>query len=325
MKVLTLKHGILGHLDDTKGVSLAAPTQIKCSAVQTVKCWSAEHEQYMLYEQLHSLRSWPSPLYCKFTASAEAESHAIKIDEEDFEFGKKVVEILRKQFAKMALARHQHTDIWDICKRSQLTIARVSSMMYNWDHSLRTWQVWWEPSSFAERSLCWWAAVQQDQGRRGDLHRFASSPGASQVQRGGWGFAGADWSSWLLRCPVLTVAAAVSTWVTCGPSCKVVGLPKLSTKLVQAGPILEKPLPMHWLHQEEDTGEDRWGPMDCGVRIWGKDASSGHYYATAATGKRSEPMPSGDCGWCTMDDSKIQKPDVSKIQGSLGVKPWTKQ
>lgn len=57
MKVLTLKHGILGHLDDTKGVSLAAPTQIKCSAVQTVKCWSAEHEQYMLYEQLHSLRS----------------------------------------------------------------------------------------------------------------------------------------------------------------------------------------------------------------------------------------------------------------------------
>ena len=70
-------------------------------------------------------------MYCKFTASAEAESHAIKIDEEDFEFGKKVVEILRKQFAKMALARHQHTDLWDICKRSQLTIARVSSMMYN--------------------------------------------------------------------------------------------------------------------------------------------------------------------------------------------------
>ena len=37
-----------------------------------------------------------------------------KIDEEDFEFGKKVVELLQKQFAKMALTTHKHTDIWDI-------------------------------------------------------------------------------------------------------------------------------------------------------------------------------------------------------------------
>ena len=35
-----------------------------------------------------------------------------KIDEEDFEFGKK--ELLQKQFAKMALTTHKHTDIWDI-------------------------------------------------------------------------------------------------------------------------------------------------------------------------------------------------------------------
>ena len=132
MKVLTLKHGIFGHLDDTKGVSLAAPTQIKCSAVQTVKCWSAEHEQYTCYMNSF-IRFVPDHRLCTANSQLqlEAESHAIKIDEEDFEFGKKVVEILRKQFAKMALTRHQHTDIWDICKRSQLTIARVSSMMYN--------------------------------------------------------------------------------------------------------------------------------------------------------------------------------------------------
>ena len=37
-----------------------------------------------------------------------------QIDEEDFEFGKKVVELLQKQFAKMALTKHEHTDIWDI-------------------------------------------------------------------------------------------------------------------------------------------------------------------------------------------------------------------
>ena len=37
-----------------------------------------------------------------------------KIDEEDFEFGKKVVELLQKQFAKMAWTKHKHTDIWDI-------------------------------------------------------------------------------------------------------------------------------------------------------------------------------------------------------------------
>lgn len=47
-----------------------------------------------------------------FTLKLKAK--ASKIDEEDFEFGKKVVELLQKQFAKMALTKHQHTDIWDI-------------------------------------------------------------------------------------------------------------------------------------------------------------------------------------------------------------------
>ena len=47
-----------------------------------------------------------------FTLKLKAK--ASKIDEEDFEFGRKVVELLQKQFAKMALTKHQHTDIWDI-------------------------------------------------------------------------------------------------------------------------------------------------------------------------------------------------------------------
>lgn len=35
------------------------------------------------------------------------------MDKEDYEFGKKVVELLQRQFAKMALTKHKHTDIWD--------------------------------------------------------------------------------------------------------------------------------------------------------------------------------------------------------------------
>ena len=37
-----------------------------------------------------------------------------KIDEEDFEFGKNVVDLLQKLLAKMALTKHEHTDIREI-------------------------------------------------------------------------------------------------------------------------------------------------------------------------------------------------------------------
>eukprot|EP00438_Fugacium_kawagutii_P026028 Skav202335 [mRNA] locus=scaffold781:75324:76640:+ [translate_table: standard] len=37
-----------------------------------------------------------------------------KMDKEDFEFGKRVVDFFQKHFAKMALTKHKHVDIWDI-------------------------------------------------------------------------------------------------------------------------------------------------------------------------------------------------------------------
>ena len=49
-----------------------------------------------------------------YNFNLKLKSNPSKIDEEDYEFGKKVVELLQKQFAKMALTKHQHTDIWDI-------------------------------------------------------------------------------------------------------------------------------------------------------------------------------------------------------------------
>jgi hypothetical protein len=45
----------------------------------------------------------------------------------------------------------------------------------------------------------------------------------------------------------------------------------------------------------------------------GKDASSGHYYAT---GRRSEPTPSGDCSFYTMDDFQIKEAEVSLLAGN---------
>ena len=43
--------------------------------------------------------------------SLKLKAEPTKMDEEDFEFGKKVVELLQKLFAKMALTKHKHTDI----------------------------------------------------------------------------------------------------------------------------------------------------------------------------------------------------------------------
>ncbi|CAJ1360147.1 unnamed protein product [Effrenium voratum] len=44
----------------------------------------------------------------------------------------------------------------------------------------------------------------------------------------------------------------------------------------------------------------------------GKDASSGHYYAI---GRRSEPVPSGDNNWYTMDDSQLKPADLGLLAG----------
>ena len=49
-----------------------------------------------------------------YAFSLKLKAEATKMDEEDFEFGKKVVELLQKLFAKMALTKLKHTDIWDI-------------------------------------------------------------------------------------------------------------------------------------------------------------------------------------------------------------------
>ena len=51
----------------------------------------------------------------------------------------------------------------------------------------------------------------------------------------------------------------------------------------------------------------------------GKDASSGHYYAT---GRRSEPTPSGDCSFYTMT-SRSKKLKSPSWQGTLPRNSWT--
>ena len=72
-----------------------------------------------------------------------------KIDEEDFEIGKKVVELLQKQFAKTALTTHKHAEILDILQDSQQTIAQVSSR--TWVHILLL--AWATLGSYGDNSL----------------------------------------------------------------------------------------------------------------------------------------------------------------------------
>ena len=103
---------------------------IKSSAAQTTKCWTADHQQH-IYAKLYS-DFIPHGRLCvgNLQLQPEDESQAIhmsKIDEEDFEIGKKVVELLQKQFAKTALTTHKHAEILDILQDSQQTIAQVSS------------------------------------------------------------------------------------------------------------------------------------------------------------------------------------------------------
>jgi len=49
-----------------------------------------------------------------FAFTLQPKKKPSKVDEEDFDFGVKLVQLLQRQMAKMALTRHKHTDIWDL-------------------------------------------------------------------------------------------------------------------------------------------------------------------------------------------------------------------
>eukprot|EP00435_Cladocopium_sp_Y103_P041522 s2572_g11.t1 len=202
-----------------------------------------------------------------------------KIDEKDFEFEKTVVQLLQRQFAKMALATHMHTDIWDI---------------------LQSFPADYHSGEQQDDILLLARAIAKESGIVPTIQKLLQER---------------------LKCEEMDDPTNLVVCEKCDKNtCSV----KWS-EITRPPPHLCLCLNRFTFSMQTDDFTKERTPVKIDEGLWmggyeyelyhtiihtGKDASSGHYYAM---GRRSEPTPTGDCGWYTMDDSQIK--ELKKIIG----------
>ena len=265
-----------------------------------------------------------------FTLKLKAK--ASKIDEEDFEFGKKVVELLQKQFAKVALTKHQHTDIWDILQAFPAdyrsgeqqdvteTIRFVFDKLGGSDQALLREVFAGQLQEKIQCRECGKIKVCEETFT--DL--VLPVPTAEHAKESGIVPTMQKLLEERLKCEEMDDP---NNLVTC-ENCRMKTLAVKWTEITRP--------PQHvclclnrfsYNMQTRDFNKEKT-PVKIDEGLWigiyeyelyltiihsGKDASSGHYYAM---GRRSEPTVSGDRAFYTMDDSTIKEADVSLLAGN---------
>ena len=265
-----------------------------------------------------------------FTLKLKAK--ASKIDEEDFEFGKKVVELLQKQFAKMALTKHQHTDIWDILQafpsdyrsgeQQDVTesIRFVMNTLGGGDQDLLREVFAGQLQEKIQCRKCGKIKVREETFT--DL--VLPVPTAEQAKESGIVPTMQKLLEERLKCEEMDDPNNLVTCENC----------QTKTFAVKWSEITQPPQHLclclnrfTYNKQTYDFTKEKT-PVKIDEGLWiggyeyelyntiihsGKDAHSGHYYAI---GRRSEPTPGGDCAFYTMDDSQIKEADVSLLAGN---------
>ena len=253
------------------------------------------------------------------------------IDKKDHEFGEIVVDLLQKQFAKMALARHKHTDIWDILQAFPAeyrsgeqqdvteTIRFVFDKLGGSEQSLLKEIFAGQLQEKIQCKECGNVRVREETFT--DL--VVPVPTEDAVKASGivptiqmlleqcLQFEEMD-SDNLVECEHCQRKTQAGKWseITSPPFHLCLCLNRFTF-------ILEK---LDFTKEKTPVKVDeglRIGPYEYelyhAIIHTGKDASSGHYYAM---GKRSEPVPSGDMGFYTMDDSQIKPAEMSLLAGN---------
>ena len=253
-----------------------------------------------------------------------------KMDQEDFEFGKKVVELLQKQFAKMALTKHKHTDIWDILQAFPAdyrsgeqqdvteTIRFVFDKLGGSDQLLLKEVFAGQLQEKIQCKVCGNVKIREETFT--DL--VLPVPTAKEVQQTGrvpttqmlfeerLKFEEMDAEN-LVSCDICQKKTQAGKWseITSPPAHLCLCLNRFTFNLEKMDFTKEKtPVKIDeglWIGQYEYE-------LYHTIIHTGKDASSGHYYAM---GKRSEPV-SGDNQFFTMDDSQIKPAEVSLLAGN---------
>ena len=270
-----------------------------------------------------------------FTLKLKAK--ASKIDEEDFEFGKKVVELLQKQFAKMALTKQKHTDIRDILEafpsdyrsgeQQDVTesIRFVMNTLGGGDQALLREVFAGQLQEKIQCRKCGKIKVREETFT--DL--VLPVPTAEQAKESGIVPTMQKLLEERLKCeemddPNNLVLCEKCNEKTCSVKWSEITQPPQHFCLCLNRFTFNK--------QTYDFTKEKT-PVKIDEGLWiggyeyelyntiihsGKDAHSGHYYAI---GRRSEPTPGGDCGWYTMDDSEIKEPEGPEVSLLTGNPP----
>eukprot|EP00438_Fugacium_kawagutii_P025822 Skav200500 [mRNA] locus=scaffold450:321056:323736:- [translate_table: standard] len=254
-----------------------------------------------------------------------------KIDEEDFEFGKKVVDLFQKQFAKMALTKHKHVDIWDILQGFPAqyrsgeqedvteTIRFVFDKLGGSDQLLLHEVFSGQLRENTQCSECGNVKVREETFT--DL--VLPVPTAKEVEKSGivptiqvllqdrLKFEHMD-SDNLVECPVCQKKTHAGKWseISRPPAHLVLCLNRFTFDMDKMDFTKEK-TPVK-IDESVFIGGYEYELYHTIIHT-GKDASSGHYYAM---GRRSESVPNGDNAFYTMDDSQIKPADASVMAGN---------
>eukprot|EP00438_Fugacium_kawagutii_P015303 Skav221892 [mRNA] locus=scaffold1395:645809:648640:+ [translate_table: standard] len=254
-----------------------------------------------------------------------------KMDKEDFEFGKKVVHLFRKQFARMALTQNRHVDIWDILQGFPAqyrsgeqedvteTIRFVFDKLGGSEQLLLNEVFSGQLRENTQCSECGNVKVREETFT--DL--VLPVPTAKEVEKSGivptiqvllqnrLKFERMD-SDNLVECPVCQKKTQAGKWseISRPPAHLILCLNRFTFDMDEKDFTKEK-TPVK-IDESVFIGGYEYEVYQSIIHT-GKDASSGHYYAI---GRRSESVPNGDCSFYTMDDSRILPADASVMAGN---------
>lgn len=257
------------------------------------------------------------------------------VDKEDHEIGVKMVDMLKKQVAKMAMTHHKHTDIWELLQvfpelyRSgeqqdvTETIRFVFAMLGGYEQPLIR-EVF--AGELSEKTMCQVCGSTKSRPETfSDL--VLPVPKESEVKKLGYipttqallderlKFEYLDEDNKIF-CDACQQKQRVAKWceIVSPPAHLCICLSRFAYDPEQGGVGKEK-TPV------QVDGTLQIGPFTYElyhvILHTGKTATSGHYYAI---GRRSEATPDKPNVWVTMDDSQVKEADLTLLSGQFSEK-----
>jgi len=257
-----------------------------------------------------------------------------KVDKEDYEFGKTVVDLLQRQMTRMKVSQYKHTDIQEILNKFPAdyrsgqqqdvteTIRFVFDKLGGFEQPLIREVFAGELAEKLQCQVCGNIKTRPETfsdlvltvPKQADALKAGIMPTTQMLLDERLQYELMD-EECLVSCDTCQTKTRAGKWceIVSPPAHICICLNRFSFN-IEAMDFTKEKTPV------QVDGTVQIGPFTYVLYFvivhTGKDATSGHYYAI---GHRSEEGPSqGD--WYTMDDSQLKPPDLSLLQGNISEK-----